>query len=202
MRSQTRNIAKRRASSSAQQSSIPSQESSLDSEKRGRLRQRHLRKLEEQEDEYSTHLRDSIPQASSVPEFEDSRYINTSPYTSSFEPSLLASKLEALLLASPSHSPTSTALDSLPSLDLEPEEGDEYDTDEETDIEEGHELVKVQAHARAAPSPPKKAPQSESRFERALAFAQWSKRGRAGVWESPEGVSETVRGLVASIEAQ
>lgn len=168
----------------------------MDNEPRGRSRQRRLRKLEEEQDD----SHDALPQANSVPELDYNR-CTASDYTSSFEPSLLASKLEALLVASPSYSPTSLTVDSLPSLDLDSSERDDYDTDEETDIEEGHEVVKVQAHA-VLPASPKKAPQSEARFERALAFAQWSRRGRAGVWESPEGVSETVRGLVASIEAQ
>lgn len=110
---------------------------------------------------------------------------------------MLAAKLNALLVTSPEYSPSFPSLDSLPSLRLD-SEGDDYNTDEETDIEEAHKLTKVQAHEIA----PRKALKAEDRFERALAFANWNKRGRAGVWESPDGVSETVRELVASIEMQ
>lgn len=110
---------------------------------------------------------------------------------------MLAAKLNALLVTSPEYSPSFPSLDSLPSLHLD-SEGDDYNTDEETDIEEAHKLTKVQAHEIA----PRKALKAEDRFERALAFANWNKRGRAGVWESPDGVSETVRELVASIEMQ
>lgn len=193
VRSQTRNIAKRRASSSAQQSSILSQPSSFDSESRGRRRQRRLRKLEEEQEEFD---KATLPEASSVPELDYTR----NDYTSSFEPSLLASKLEALLIASPSYSPNFPETDSLPALDLE---GDDYETDEETDVEEGHELVRVASHAAPTAVALKQPAHTEAnRFERALAFANWNKRGRSGVWESPEGISETVKDLVATIEGQ
>ena len=38
------------------------------------------------------------------------------------------------------------------------------------------------------------------RFERALAFAQWSKRGRAGVWEAPEYANNSLKTLVVSVQ--
>ena len=129
-------------------------------------------------------------------EYPPSGYI-ANAYTSSFHPALLAAKLNALLVTSPEYSPTFPSLDSLPSLYLD-SEGDDENTDEETDVEEVHKLTKVQAHDVT----PRKALEAENRFERALAFANWNKRGRAGVWESPDGVSETVRDLVASIETQ
>jgi len=160
---------------------------------RGRRRQRHLHKLEEQLEETSSRFQE-LPQANSVPDFTYSRHISND-YTSSFHPALLAAKLNALLVTSPEYSPSFPSIDSLPSLNLD-SEGNEYETDEETDIEESHQLTKVPAHDGS----PRKVLDGESRFERALAFANWSKRGRAGVWESPEGVSETVRDLVATIE--
>lgn len=192
VRLQTRNAAKRRTSSSRQQSFL-SQQFSHEEPSRGRRRQRHLQKLEEQQERSSSDF-DALPQASSVSEFSHSSRAS-SDYTSSFEPALLAAKLNALLAHSPEYSPTFPSVDSLPSLHLDSGE-DEDETDEETDIEEAHGLTKMQArelplHARS---------EAESRFERALAFAKWNKRGRAGVWESPEGVSETVRELVASVE--
>lgn len=37
----------------------------------------------------------------------------------------------------------------------------------------------------------------DERFERALMFAEWSKRGRAGVWEGPQDASNGLKKLVA-----
>lgn len=41
----------------------------------------------------------------------------------------------------------------------------------------------------------------DERWQRSLEFAQWSKRGRSAVWESPEGASVGLQLLMASIEA-
>lgn len=40
----------------------------------------------------------------------------------------------------------------------------------------------------------------EARWQRTLAFAQWSRRGRAQIWEAPEGASEGLVQLVTSLE--
>lgn len=37
----------------------------------------------------------------------------------------------------------------------------------------------------------------DERFERAMMFAQWSRRGRAGAWEAPDNVN---RGLAKLVE--
>jgi hypothetical protein len=131
----------------------------------------------------------------------------------------LIAKLEALLVSSPELSPSQTSSSSSASnrsdastlFDYTDSEDD--DTDDETDIEELdlNELVKVTQHVvleSDSQTVPRTAVQrvetkldidTEDKLERALEFARWSRRGRAGVWESPEGVSDTVRDLVATL---
>ena len=40
----------------------------------------------------------------------------------------------------------------------------------------------------------------DEQLEKALRFASWSKRGRSGVWEPPEGANQTLVDLVALLE--
>lgn len=193
VRMQTRNAAKRRTSSSFQQSSFP-REPSYRAQARSHRRQRNLYEPGGQHDRSFSTFDDELPQACSVPDFALSRQVSNN-YVSSFEPALLAAKLDALLVVSPEYSPTFPPIESVPSLNLDSGE-DDYETVEETDVQEANVLTKVRAHDL----PPRPALDAESRFERALAFANWNKRGRAGVWEPPAGVSKTVQELVASIE--